>query len=394
MVGVGFDKLLLSTGEHWFTGPEKRINDAARREYATLAWAHRGQDPSVTVQKAGGTDIIDQVMLSITPQAVWTDINSIDTGAITETGVNHKVDWRLCKRPLVIDDWVESHNRSASVSSSGGAQKFKDYARQKFQELETDFDNLQEDAYWAVPDYAKMETGGTSGLVPQSIFSHINEFSNGLPSSIFPGGAWSQFQTIPSTQTGFSNYVPYQKSYSNLTVNDPDNVINALDYAAANLKIVPPPTKQEYFEKESGAMPPFVWFTDIKGKIRLKQLCRASNDRWEDENDAYFGEPRFAGAVLVTPTPLETVAAFPTGSAGVLGTMQTTTAGVGGSRYFGVNFRYYKTIYDADWFMRVLDTGREDGRATRRTMWYYLGMQNFNLSPRRHACIYPSQNIA
>jgi hypothetical protein len=394
MTNAGFAGLILSTGEHWFTGPEKRINDATMREYVTLAWAHRGQDPNVIVQKAGGTDIIDQTMLSITPQAIWTDNNSIDVGAITETGINHKVDWRLAKRPLVVDDYAESHNRSAMAGSGGGAQKFKNYAKQKFQELETDMDNLQENAYWAPPNYVQMETGGTSGLLPMSILASINEHSNGLPSSIHAGGVWSQIQTIASTATGFSNYVPYQKSYSNLTVNDPDNVINALDFAAENLKISPPPTKQEYFEAGSDAEPPFVWFTDIKGKVRLKQIARASNDRWEDPTDANFGAPTFAGSPIVCPVPLETVIAFPTGAANVLGTMQATAGNKGGSRYFGVNFKYYKTIYDADWYMRMIDVGREQGRATRHTMWYYLGMQNFNLSRRRHACIYPANNIA
>lgn len=394
MVGVGHAALIRSTGEHWFTGPEKRINDAAMREYVTLSWAHKGQDPNVIVQKAGGTDIIDQIMLSITPQAAWTDINTIDVGAMTETGINHKVDWRIAKRPLVVDDWVISHNRSANVTSGGGAQQFKNLAKQAFQELETDFDNLQENAYWAPPNYVQMETGGTSGLLPMSILAGINEHPNGLPSSIHAGGAWTQFQTVPSTAAGFSNYVPYQKSYSNLTVNDPDNLINALDYAFENLRIVPPPTKQEYFEPESGAGPPFVWFTDIKGKVRLKALCRASNDKWEDPTDAYFGAPTFGGSPFLCPVPLETVVAFPTGAANILGTMQATAGNKGGSRYFGVNFKYFKTIYDADWFMKMLDTGREDGRATRQTMWYYLGLNNFNLSRKRHACIYPSQNIA
>lgn len=396
MVGVGFDKFLLRTGQHWFSGPGKRINDAAPREYPTLTWAHRGQDPKMVVRKAGGTSLIDQTLLTITPRMAWTDISDPGTASIEEGGgVNHSFHWRLAKTSSGYDEWIEDHNSHAVVTSGGGAQKFKDGREARLQVVATDTNNFQEQSYWKVNNYTQAETGGTAGYPAYSILDHINEYANGLPTSIYPGGAWSQFQGITTAEPGFSNYVPYQKSYANLTVNDRTNLINAFDHLYENLHFVPPPTKQEYYEAESGGpklKAACVIFTDITGKVQLKQLCRASNDRWENETDAYFGAPTFGGCPIACPPSLETVQAFPTGTAGALGTMQTTTAGVGGSRYFLVNFNYYKTVYDADWHMRPFP-GIDPQRPTRKLQWWYLGFNNFNISPRRHGCIFPSQNI-
>lgn len=396
MVGVGFDKYLLATGEHWFSGPGKRINDAARRNYATLRWIHLGQSEKATVKKAGGTSFKDQTMLTITPRMLWKDISTYTTPGITETGVNHSFHWRLAETHIAWDDWIDEHNAHANVTSGGGAQQFKDYAEQKFQEMETDSMNFQEDSYWAQPDYAGMETGGTAGLPAYSLLCKNNEFSQGIIPASTGSTLWAQFQGIASTEPGAStNYIPRRDGYANLTVNDPNNLINAFDTQYEFLRIEPPPTKQEYFEMESGMdSPACATFTQVAGLTRLKQLCRASNDKWQDPTDAYFGRPTFAGIPLVCPTALEAGLLYPTGTSGAWGAYSTTTNSNAGPRYHTFNFKYMKTVYDADWYMRPKPLGTEWGRATRNAIMYYMGWNNFNISPRRHGTIYPTANIA
>jgi hypothetical protein len=392
MVAVDFTRAALATGAMYWSGPKSRINDAAPREYPTLTWLHRGQDPKAIVRKTGSFQIKEKILLTITPRWKYTDVNTPSTATITENGANTTFYWRLAQGNWARNIYVDEHN-DVRVTSDGGAQQFEDYIMDRFQEVDTDANNFQEQSYWEVPNYVSMETSGQSGLPPYSILCGINEFTNGLPTSIFPGGAWSQFQGITTSEAGFHNYIPRREPYSNLTVNDPNNLINALDRQYEYLRFVPPPTKAEYYEAESKAGPPCVMFTDIKGKVRLKQLCRASNDKWEDPTDAYYGEPTFGGVPIVCPPQLETVAAFPTGAAGVLGTMQSTSNNNGGSRYFLVNSKYFKTLYDGDWYMRQVP-GVDPQQPLNEIMYVYLGLQNHNLSRRRHGCVYPTANIA
>lgn len=392
MVASEFTRAALVVGKNYFTGPKERINDAAPREYPTLTWLHRGQDPKALMKKTGAFEIKEKILLSITSRTRWTDTNTPASAQITENGANHSIFWRLMEQNYAYNVYVDEHTTHASVSSDGGAQQFEDYIMERLQEVDTDANNFQENSYWSVPNYVTHETSGQAGLPCYSILDHINEHANGLPTSIFPGGAWSQFQGIATTEPGFSHYVPYQKSYKNLTVDDKDNLISALDYEFEYLKFVPPPTKAEYYEPESKAGPGCVVFTDVQGKVQLKQLCRASQDRWENPTDAYWGDPTFGGVPIACPPALETVAAFPTGTANVLGTMQQTEGNKGGSRYFLVNAKYYKSIYDADWYMRQRP-GVDPTYPLNEVMFVYTGWNNFNLSPRRHGCVYPANNI-
>lgn len=393
MVASDFTRAALVVGQHWFTGPKERVNDAAPREYPTLTWLHRGQDPKAMVKRVGSFQIIDKILLSHSPRTTWTDITTPVTANMQENGTTHTFYWRLQRTSYAWDIYVDEHTSNVRVTADGGAQQFEDYIMERLQEVDLDMNNFQENGYWAEPSYAEMETGGQAGLPAYSILCSVNEFTNGLPTSIFVGGAWSQRQGIASSATGFSNYVPYQRSYKNLTVNDKDNLISALDYQFEYLKFVPPPTKAEYYEPESGAKPPCVIFTDVVGKVQLKQLSRASQDRWQDPTDAYFGEPTYGGVPIVCPPALETVTAFPTGAAGVKGTMQTTTNNKGGSRYFLINAQYFKSVYDGDWYMRQIP-GSDPQYPTREAIHVYMGYNNFNRSPRRHGCIYPANNIA
>lgn len=393
MVASDFTRAAIATGAHYFSGPKERINDAAPREYPTLTWLHRGQDPKAMMKKVGAFQITDKILLSINPRTTWTDVSTPVTATIQENGTTHSFYWRLMRTSYAYDVYVDEHNSNVRVTADGGSQQFEDYIMDRLQEVDTDMNNFQEASYWAAPNFVTMETDGQAGLPAYSILCHVNEFTNGLPTSIFTGGAWTQFQNIASTATGFSHYVPYQRSYANLTVNSPTNVISALDYAFEELRFVPPPTKAEYYEPDSNAKPPCVMFTDVTGKVQLKQLARASQDRWENETDGYWGEPTFGGTPVVSVPTLATVLAFPTGTAGAVGTMQTTTNNKGGSRYFLINASYLKSVYDADWYMRQIP-GNDPQYPTREAVHVYTGFNNFNLSPRRHACIYPSQNIS
>ena len=392
MVASDYTRAAIATGKLYFTGPKERVNDAAPREYPTLTWLHRGQDPKAMMKRVGAFQVTDKILLGISSRTGWTDVSTPTTAGIQENGDLHSFYWRLMKTSYAYDTYVDEHNSQAHVTSDGGAQQFEDYIMERLQEVDTDMNNFQEASYWALPHYIDMETSGQAGLPAYSIMCHINEYANGLPTSIFAGGAWSQFQTIASSNANFANYKPRQTTYANLTANASNNLISAFDYQFEYLKFIPPPTKAEYYEPESNAKPPCVIFTDVVGKVQLKQLCRASQDRWENPTDAYFGDPTYGGVPVVCPPALETVAAFPTGTAGALGTMQTQTAGVGGSRYFLVNSRYYKSVYDSAWYMRQFP-GDDPQYPTRKAVHVYTGFNNFNLSPRRHGCIYPSQNI-
>lgn len=394
MVAQNFVNYLLTTGEHWFSGPERRINDSVPRNFATNQWVHRKNASAAIVKKAGGTRIVDETMLSFTPRMAWTDVTNFVDPTMTETGIKHSIPWRLAISSVAYNEWVEEHNADARVTADGGAQRMKDYARKKFQEMYSDAWVFQENSYWARPDFASMETAGEGVGPSYSWVAHNNEFANGLVPASTGSPAWTQFQSVASTATGFGNYIPRRDVYNNLTVNDPANLLNALDDQYEFLKIEPPPMHTEYFEPESEMNDPgCVTFTQVRGKNRLKQLCRASNDRWDNQVDAYFGAPTFAGIPIVCPAPLETASIYPTGAAGVWGTYNSTANSNAGPRYHTFNMKYMKVVYDRDWYWRAIPLGREWGRGTVQAVEYYLGYNSFNLSPRRHGTVYPGANI-
>lgn len=392
-----YAEFVLDTAKNMFTGPQKRINDAVLLNYKTSGYALRGKRLSRIIQ--GGQYINDQIELFYNARAQDVALETTTTPQIFNTGVEHSVPWRSMRTYVAWEARSRSLNRGGNPGTEGGFQTLKDMVFADLQDMETDSATKVETDYWQVPNTTTMESA--SGVAPYSIPCGLNEFANALPSAAHPGGAWTTFQGIGPTTTGWSNYIPLQTSYDNVTVNSPSNLLNALDVTFATNDITPPPTKQMYFEAaKSGSSigGSCVIFCSPKGMVKLSQIARASQDRWVQSNDAYNGSPTYGGVPVVPIALIGTQALYPTGSAAAIATATlgtesstaNTTVLCSGPRYYVMNMDYYHTIWHNEWYMKASPEMSQFDNWTNRVIWFDTLRNNFMTSRRRQAIVYPS----
>ena len=387
-----FTGFVQDTGSDWQRGPGERQNHWARLNYDTLGFLTRGKKQSRIVQ--GGSDLREQVMLTGTPRAENISITDTTTPAITETGVILRQDWRILRTSFGYDERILALNKLGNVGADGGFQKFRDVRDSYLQEMYTDLENKLDDNLWAQPHFAQME--GTSGLKPLSIPAIINEHASGLTTAACDAGGtlWTTMHNLAGTTTGFSNYTPYRTTYDNVNVGSPTNLIHAFDLAYEKLRFKAPPTNQQYFNADSGMLPSQMWIAaSIEGVVALKALCRNSQDRWDNPNDAYGGRPTYAGVPVVGVHLLTSATIFPTGTAGAAATESTTTNSNAGPRFFLINSNYLDVVFLQDWFMKDYGMQRQQNNPARVSFIYDTMHSVWCANRKVHGCIYPTANI-
>lgn len=382
-----------ATGHHYVHGPQARTNAVARLNYDALGFILRGKKMSRVLR--GGDTLKGEVYLKQKGAGEWIGLETETTPEIHTTGTFYSVPWSMHR---VVDAWDERamrQNMNGNAGADGGFQQFSDMVYARKQNLEMQKINLIDDALWAVPDKSKMETSGSARKEPLSIPALVNEFSNGLYPAEAPGGVWTTIQQIATTEEGFSNFVPYRGTYDNRTVNSPTNMIAALDLAYEKLNFKPPPANGQYFEKESGMLPAQKWMAaSPEGVVALKQLCRASQDRWGNESDAYGRRPTYAGVPIVTVPQLTSKALYPTGTAGALSTELVTTNSVGGWRYYIIDSESIDWVWSSDWYDHMDGPISQQNNPSRKAIFYETQCGSFCNNRRLNGMIYPSANIA
>jgi|GEM_PF-6669363 len=383
----------LATGPNWTHGPQGRINAVSRLNYDSLGFILRGKKMSRVLR--GGDGLKGEVFLKQKGQGEWIGLADETTPEIHTTGTQYSVPWSMSR---VVDAWDERvmrQNASQNVGSDGGFQAYQDMTYARKQNLEMQKINLIDDALWAVPDKSKMETNASDRKQPLSLPAMINEFSNSLYPSAAPGGSWTTIQQIATTEEGFSNFIPYQGTYDNRTVNSPTNLLAALDLAYEKLNFKPPPTNAMYFEKESGMLPAQKWMAaSPEGVVALKQLCRASQDRWGNESDAYGRRPTYAGVPIVTIPQLTSKALYPTGTAGALSTELVTTNGVAGWRYYIIDSESIDWCWSSDWYDHAMGPIPNPNNPARQAIFYETQCGSWINNRRLNGIIYPNANVA
>lgn len=387
-----FTGFVQDTGSNWQRGPGERLNHWARLNYETLGLLTRGKKMSRIVK--GGSDLREQVLLSGTPRAENIGVVDTTSPAITETGVVLRQDWRILRTHMAYDERVVALNMGANAGSSGGFQQYRDTKDSYFQEMYTDLANKLIDNLWAQPHFAEME--GTSGKKPISIPAIINEHASGLPTAAVDAGGtlWTTMFNLVGTTTGFSNYAPYRGTYDNVNVNSPTNLIHAFDLAYEKLRFKAPPQNKEYFNQDSGMLPAQMGIiASPEGKVCLKALCRASQDRWDNPNDAYGGNPTFAGVPVITENILTSATIYPTGSAGAFATESTTTNSNAGPRFYLLNSNYLDVVFHSEWFMHQYEIQRQQNNPARVAIFYDTLHNVWCANRRVHGILYPTANI-
>lgn len=170
-----------------------------------------------------------------------------------------------------------------------------------------------------------METDGQAGLPAYSILCHVNEFYE-RPSDLDLHGRC--LDAVPEHRLDGDRLLALRPAPT--VVREPDGQLADERDLGPGLRLrgaaLGAPDEGGVLSRLERQAAVRDVFTDVTGKkVQLKQLARASQDRWENETDGYWGEPTFGGTPVVSVPTLATVLAFPTGTAGTVGTMQTTT---------------------------------------------------------------------
>ncbi len=389
-----FTEFVNETGPTYLTSQTDRVNDAAKTNYETIGYLSRGQQMSDVLQ--GGANIKDIIYLNAVRRARSYKPMEDQSYQAVQTGITWTGEWRCWMTDIVVTDQELELNAGATLNNNTRAQKFKDIWFTKQQQAHSDAMDYLEEKYWAVPNTLEMESA--TGQEMYSIPALVNEFTNGLPTSVHPGGAWTTKQGINPTTAGQTNWVPQQFDYidklpSTSGSYNAKSLIAVFDRAWSKLNFRPPPHDKQYFETET-AQPINVVFTSLQGRLNLLTSYRASNNLWADVHDPFF-TPMYGGAPVVYVAALDTAAIFPTGAGATLST-ELDTAGTtnAGPRYFLIQPKYLRTIFHSERFMANLGK-MKDVRQPTTNIWPIDTWSNtIARSLRRHAIIYPSADIS
>ena len=241
-----FNDFVDTTGPSFLTSAEDVVNEAVKNNYLLRRFL-RGKGPSETVQ--GGSTIKDTIMFDDASTHQFYQPNDTFTWQNPQVLTNWELDWRFSVDHMSWTDQEIELNVGGGMGQKARHQQFKKLKRTKEQRLWTSFLNGTENALFAVPSSADME--GSAGTKPYSLPVFINEDDDGSHLAAF-----DTVQGIAgSTQT---KWVPQQMSgtavgtvkdgYDAILVNTDGNIISKFDEMWKDVRFVPPPSHQEYFD--------------------------------------------------------------------------------------------------------------------------------------------------
>lgn len=395
MAGVGielFTELVSIVGPTILRGQREVVNDAQKLNYNTLGYLLRGQSASQILR--GGPSIRDYIYLQPFRRARTYKPNQPQTYANPQTGVMWSIPWRFAINEIVWN--LEELELSVDHDGSGDGifHAYKDLWDRKQQDYNTDDMAFWEELFWAIPDRTKMEAA--DGQEWYSILCFVNEHANGLPTAAYPGGAWTTVMGLNPTDADKTNWAPQRFQYgtgaaTGFTPDDADNVIANFDRAKLRTAFTPPPLAQQHFEASQTSGPTCVVFCSEEGLIRLMQLFRASNDRWQNVWDPW-GQPTYAQIPLVHVAQKDGLAAYPTGAAGALNVETNAGNNNAGPRYEGVNCKYLVPVWHKNNFRRSLGVMSDLQQPTSKVNPYISFGNLLARSRQRHFTLYPGSN--
>lgn len=403
-----FDLFNRVTGAAILSGPKEVVNDAQLTNYRTLGYMLRGQPMSRTLQ--GGKSLTDIIYLSENPRMrSYSPGISKQTYSDPQPGVLMTQNWRFFLTDMVVRDEEVDLQAGSEMSSEARFQKIKDLLYMKQQDKATNAMAYWERALWASPDKTKMEGSSSTTTEMMSIPSLINEsgicanyttgaVTTGLLGAAATGGAWTAVQGIDPTAAGNANWRNQVFGYGNtaasgFSTTSLENVISVLDFAFDSLNFEPPPMMKEYFEDPAKDTSPRPFIAcSLKGKQKLTQLYRLSNNRWENLTDPWM-QPTYAGYSIVYIPQLDTVNAYYSVAGGATGTLTTEAlAADTGPRYWLINPKYLYTVWHKDAFMQPIEVGRTVEDPTAKVTPYKTYGNTWLASRKRQGLVIPLDN--
>lgn len=415
-----YTQFMRLTGPSYLTGPEEIVNEAVKQTYL-LGRMLRGTDFAKTLQ--GGADIRDEVLFD--EQSTYQNYhpNEVLTPTNPQTGASWTAQWRYGVDHMSWTDQEILRQVPQGLTTAARHMVYKRLKYAKEQRMWTSMLNGMENALWAVPETADMES--TDGKKPYSIPALVNEWGFGLFYSRTGGSTtgktvWTTKQTInPTTETRWAPANQGQAlpaaAYGTFSFNTGiryDNIaepnwtgysatnqtlLQALDRAWALCKFVPPPTQQQYFENP--ALSKQVICASIHGEARYKAHLRASQDSFASYNDPAVNMPRYSGIDVLRIAALDTADLYPNATAANAPTdeMNETAGSIAddvGPRFYMLNLNYLTPVFHTQRYMEKTEPLRHRDQPYTWVQYCDTWYQVPARSLQRHAIIGPSGDMS
>ena len=398
---TAFSTFTNSTSNAVLMEKTKRRNAAMKRNYIYTSLLAGKAD-----YLKGGAAITDQILLSITSQSHTHKWLAEESYQEAQDGVVWTGAWRAWRTPQAIAEITLLLNGGAPMSGEGRFLQIKDVYFEKLQTQYTDAYNFAESLAFAVPHSTNMES--STGTEPYSILALYNEggstaatvnrgtiisglFGASPYGGTITGGAWTTVQGVSPTAGGQTEWGLHGFSYSNVTADDPNNLLMAFKRAAIKLKYKPPTGgKERYFDETS--LPDIIVFCSALGIEKMYEMS-LKQGFYTNVEDFEF-TPRFGPFQFVYCSELDDAAWCPTGTSGNPSAETTTTNSNAGPRYLLVNRNDTKCVFLTGKYMETKtfppDRKNPDGLAT---LISNVG-NNYSVNRRTSGIIYPIANIA
>lgn len=372
---VSFADFILATRDVKLTTQKEAINEATKHTYF-LANMLKGRDTSDVFR--GGTKLVERVLASDNGSFRFYQPGDEFNPTGVDTLKKIEVDWRFAMANFVFYDEETELN-------AGDENAYLDLKRSYEQAAMTSNFNGMEDALWAAPNAAQMETGGTSGSAAFSIPTFVNENTNTIPNG------FSTLMTVdPSTNPWWQNQISgYNSTHlTDITATDSDSLLAAMDDMWLKVKFDKLQAASQWFESDD--LKKMFIATNKDGHKTLSRILRALNNRLvPDKNDPAYPDPMFNGYPILYVEDLDTSPCY-VGSGILSGSQTNGVANAGFPRFYFANLRYMYAVYHSQ---RYLFPIIKDGGAkapTAHVMFYNTWYNVVCRSRRRQGIVAPT----
>ena len=347
-----FSDFVDTTGPSFLTSATDVVNEACKNNYLLRRFL-RGKGPSETVQ--GGSTIKDTIMFTDASTFQYYEPNETFTWSNPQVLTNWEIRWRFAVDHMAYTDQEVELNAGSNMSRDARHQSYKSLKRSKEQRLWTSMLNGMEDGLFTVPSSSDMEDAG--GTKPYSLPSFINEDAAGSYQSGFDTvqgiDSTSQTKWVPQQMLGATANGTRKIGYVGTTTNLATNIISKMDEMWDDVRFVPPPSHEEYFDNpELNAM--FIACSRAGSRI-YTQLLRSSQDTFvsSTRQDPAYMRPQFAGIDVEAVAALDDYAGYE----------GQYTEGENGStnrgpRYYFINANYMKFVFHTERYLHMHPTMR------------------------------------